>query len=464
MSLPADAITRLRFDEQPERLPPHNVEAEEAVLGSVMLDREVITVLAEIIEQRDFYRERNGTIYQAMLDLYNRHEPVDFLTLHDELERSQKLGQVGGVTYLTSLLGVVPTPIHAEHYARIVASAAFMRRMIQAGGRIATVGFQNQCDPETALQRAEHLLAEVPSKRGGTGGVWNRDGIPDWYDEIQAIASGDVTTSRIPTGFSDLDMLLNGGLRRSDLVILAARPAMGKSALCQAFAQNAATRWRAGVALYSLEMTRSQLYSRMVASEGGLDLSRLQRGQVNENESRRLSHALGLVIEAPIAIDETPGLSVAAIRSRVRRLSQERPIDLVIVDHLQLIAGSDRYRGNAVQEMREISGGLKALAKEENVPVLALSQLSRAVEQRQSKVPMLSDLRESGSIEQDADVVMAIYRDDYYDQASERQGVAEIHVLKHRNGPTGRVDLLFNQRSTKFLPTEERAQERYWTT
>jgi replicative DNA helicase len=447
------AIERLRFDEGPERLPPHNVEAEEAVLGSVLLDREVIGRVSGVLDAKDFYRERNGLIYQAMLDLYDAHEPVDYLTLINELERTQRLEQAGGVIFLSSLLGVVPTPIHAEHYAKIVADSAFMRRLISAGGKIAAIGFQNQFDPETALEKSEQILFDVANRRANGDFESLSDVLTEYLDQLALLREGEGIRYGVPSGFADLDKITAGGFQRSDLIIVAARPSMGKTSLALGMAANAAIKFKAASAIFSLEMSKSQLAARLLSTESGIETTRLRSGQLTDAESRKLGHALGLLAEAPVYIDDTPGLSVTNLRAKTRRLHAEVPLDLVIVDHLQLMTASDAGM-NRVQEMSEISRQLKGLARELHVPVVALSQLSRAVESRSPKIPILSDLRESGSIEQDADLVMFIYRDDYYNKDSEKQGIAELHIAKHRNGPTGQISLLFNQRTTKFLDLE----------
>lgn len=448
------AIERLRFDEQPERLPPHNLEAEEAVLGSVLLDREVIGRVSTVLESRDFYRERNGQIYQAMLELYDRHEPVDYLTLIDELDRTQRLDQAGGTTYVAGLLGAVPTPIHAEHYAKIVADTAFMRRLISAGGKIATIGFQNQFDTDTALEKCEQILFDIANKKANRDFTSLGDILQDYLEQLSLLREGEGIKYGVPTGFTDLDKIMAGGMQRSDLIILAARPAMGKTSLALGIAANAALRFKAASAVFSLEMSGAQLAARLLSTESGIETTRLRSGNLTDAESRKLGHALGILAEAPIYIDDTPGISVTNLRAKTRRLHAEVPLDLVIVDHLQLMTAGEGSGMNRVNEMSEISRQLKGLARELHVPVIALSQLSRAVEQRSPKIPILSDLRESGSIEQDADLVMFIYREDYYDKESERQGIAEVHIAKHRNGPTGKIDLLFNQRTTKFLDLE----------
>jgi replicative DNA helicase len=447
------AIERLRFDDQPERLPPHNVEAEEAVLGSVLLDRETIGRASGILEARDFYRERNGLIYQAMIDLYDRHEPVDYLTLIDELDRTQRLDQAGGATYVAGLLGVVPTPIHAEQYAKIVADTAFMRRLISAGGKIATIGFQNQFEPETALEKSEQILFEIASKKANRDFAPLSDILREYLEQLALLREGEGIKYGVPSGFADLDKLTAGGFQRSDLIILAARPSMGKTSLGLGIAANAALKFKAASAIFSLEMSAGQLAARLLSTESGIETTRLRSGHLTDAESRKLGHALGILAETQIYVDDTPGISVTSLRAKTRRLHAEVPLDLVIVDHLQLMTSGGSGQ-NRVQEMSEISRQLKGLARELHVPVLALSQLSRAVEQRSPKIPILSDLRESGSIEQDADLVMFIYRDDYYNKDSEKQGIADLHVAKHRNGPTGQISLLFNTRTTKFLDLE----------
>jgi replicative DNA helicase len=448
------AIERLRFDEQPERLPPHNLEAEEAVLGSVLLDREVIGRVSGVLEARDFYRERNGQIYSAMIELYDRHEPVDYLTLIDELDRTQRLDQAGGTTYVAGLLGAVPTPIHAEHYAKIVADSAFMRRLISAGGKIATIGFQNQFDTETALEKSEQILFDISSKKANRDFAVLGDILQEYLEQLGQLREGEGVKYGVPSGYADLDKITAGGFQRSDLIILAARPAMGKTSLAMGIAANAALKFKAASAIFSLEMSGAQLAARLLSTESGIETTRLRSGNLTDAESRKLGHALGILAEAPIYVDDTPGISVTNLRAKARRLHMEVPLDLVIVDHLQLMTAGEGSGMNRVNEMSEISRQLKGLARELNVPVIALSQLSRAVEQRSPKIPILSDLRESGSIEQDADLVMFIYRDDYYNKDSEKQGIAEVHIAKHRNGPTGQISLLFNQKTTKFLDLE----------
>ncbi len=391
------AIERLYPDTSVEQLPPHNVDAEEAVLGSILLDREAISLTAAFLEARDFYRDRNGLVYQTMLDLYDRHEPIDYLTLISELDRSGRIEQVGGVAYLSGLLGVVPTPVHVERYARLVSDSAFMRRLISAGGKIAAIGFQNQFEPDVALERSEQLLFEVANRRARGDFQPLSEILREYLDQLALVREGEQIRYGVPTGFIDLDKITAGGFQKSDLVILAARPSMGKSSLALNIASNAALKFKATVAVFSLEMSKGQLAARLLATESGVDTTRLRTAQLSEVESRRLGNALALLAEAKIYVDDTPSVSVTNVRARTRRLYADVPLDLVIVDHLQLMT-SGRSGENRVQEMSEISRQLKALARELNIPVLALSQLSRAVESRSPKIPILSDLRESGCL------------------------------------------------------------------
>lgn len=455
------AITRLHFDEQPERLPPHNVEAEESILGSVLLDREIVGRLSDMLRPRDFYRERNETIFQAMLDLYERQEPVDYVTLIRELERTEKLAHAGGVTYLTGLLGVVPTPIHAESYARIVADSAVMRRLISVGGQIATIGFQNQCDPATALEKAERLLADVASVATRADDRPMSEYIREYLEELAQLHDGEISAGAVPTGFTDLDRLLEGGPKRGDLAVIAARPGMGKSTLMMNIVVNAAMRFGARSAVFSLEMSGRQLTMRVISAEARVEGARLRAGDFKDHEAARLGEAVGRLAEAEIRIAQPTSLTPSTLRAHIRRMARREQIDLVAIDYIQLMS-TGRRSGNRVEEVSEITRQLKALALEEGVAVLALSQLSRAVEQRSPKIPLLSDLRESGSIEQDADVVLFIYRDDYYDRNSERQGLADLIVAKHRNGPLGQVSVLWDQRHTRFLDIEPSYQQETW--
>ncbi|MBA3275744.1 MAG: replicative DNA helicase [Chloroflexia bacterium] len=434
-----------------ERLPPHNREAEQSVLGSLLIDRDAIIRVASYVKAEDFYFSANGIIYQAILDLYNRREPTDFLTLSDELERRSALDDVGGVGYLSSLLNVVPTAVHVEYYGRIVERTATLRRLIDAGTRIVGIGYQDNLEAEDALDSAEQALFTVSQRRQTKDFQSISDVLDRFFDQLDYLQQNRGEVVGVPTGFSDLDKL-TGGFQRSDLLILAARPSMGKSALALGIAYGAAVQHGRKVGMFTLEMSAEQLVQRLLATETGVDSHRLRLGNIDDGEWDRISRAFGRLAEAEIYIDDSANASVMDVRSKSRRLQAEQGLDLIIVDYLQLMSG--RRTDNRVQEISEISRGLKGLARELNVPVVALSQLSRAVETRADHRPMLSDLRESGSIEQDADIVMFIYRDDKYDENSEKKGIAELIVAKHRNGPVGSVNLRFFERTARFADLE----------
>jgi len=446
------AVEHLSTERRVDRLPPHNVEAEEALLGSLLIDRDAIERVAAYLRPEDFYRQANATIYAAMLAIHERREPIDFTLLCDELSRTGKYDEVGGLAYLSALVNAVPTSLHVEHYAQVVTRTALLRRLIVAAGKIAAIGYDETLDPDTALEKAEQVLLAVAQRRS------TRDFEPisrileEYVEQLQVVREGeDRIRYGVPTGFVDLDKI-TGGLQRSDLILLAARPSVGKTSLALSIAHNAAVRFRATVGVFSLEMSKLQIAQRLLSTEAGVDVARLRLGRLSEIELRRLSHALGVLAEAPIYIDDTPGISITELRAKARRLHADVGLDLLVVDYLQLVTASARE--NRVQEISEISRSLKALARELHVPVLALSQLSRAVETRSPHIPMLSDLRESGSLEQDADVVLFIYRDDVYNRDSDRKGIADIYIAKHRNGPTGQISLLFMEKTTRFVDLE----------
>lgn len=434
-----------------DRLPPHNLEAEQSVLGSLLIDRDAIIKVASILKPEDFYHSANGIIYQAILDLYNRREPTDFLTLSDELARKERLDLVGGVAYLSSLLNAVPTAVHVEYYSKIVERTATLRRLIDAGAQIVALGYREGIDTEEALDQAERILFEVSQRRGAREFESIADVLERFFDQIDYLQQHRGSVVGVGTGFADLDQL-TGGLQRSDLIIVAARPSVGKTAFALGIAYGAAVQHGKTVGIFSLEMSAEQLVQRLLATETGVDSHRLRLGQIDDHEWDRVSRAFGRLAEAPIFIDDTPGLSVMDVRTKARRLQAEHGVDLLIIDYLQLMHG--RRSENRVQEISEISRGLKGLARELNIPVIALSQLSRAVESRADHRPMLSDLRESGSIEQDADIVMFIYREEVYDPNTERKGIAEIIVAKHRNGPVGTINLRFFEKTARFADLE----------
>ena len=440
-----------------ERLPPQNVEAEEAVLGALLIDPDAIIRLATILNPGDFYREKHGWIYDAMLNLHDRREPIDFLTVCDELERREQLNEVGGPAFITSLINAVPTSIHAEHYARIVERTATRRRLIDAAGQIAALAYQEADDVEEVVDRAEQILFGVSERRISRELVPIREVLSDYYDRIEYLTRHQGEMIGIPTGFSDIDKLL-GGLQRSDMVILAARPSVGKTSLALSFALNAAKKHKQRIAFFSLEMSDEQVVQRLISSETGIDSQRLRRGEIVEGEWGRFMKATSDLADTHFFIDDTPSISALELRTKARRLHAEVGLDLIIVDYLQLMRGDYRSE-NRVQEISTISRALKALARELNVPVLALSQLSRGVESRTDKKPILSDLRESGALEQDADVVIFIYRDELYNENTERKNIADIIVAKHRNGPTGSVALYFKKELAQFREAELRREE-----
>lgn len=432
-----------------DRLPPQNIEAEQSVLGSLLLDREAIIKIAPFLRPEDFYREAHGQIYTAILDLHERREPADFVTLCDELERRVQLETVGGPAYLTSLINSVPTAIHVEHYAHIVERTAILRRLIEAAGKIAGLAYGEAEDVDIVVDRAEQILFDVSQLRVSRGLTPIKRILTEYYDRIEYLHQHQGEMVGLPTGFIDLDRLL-GGMQRSDLIIVAGRPGMGKSSLGASIAYNAALKHKAVVAFFSLEMSAEQLVQRLIAGETGITSQRLRIGDIRDIEWDKFVKASGALAETAVFIDDTPSPSPLEIRTKCRRLAAEYGLDLIIIDYMQLMRSGVRSE-NRVQEVSYISRQLKALARELNVPVVAMSQLSRAVESRQDKRPILSDLRESGTIEQDADVVVFIYRDEMYNENTERKHIADIIISKHRNGPTGQISLRFAAEQTKFV-------------
>ena len=444
-----------------EKLPPHNVEAEEAVIGSLLVDPDAIVKTAIFLKPEAFYREKNRWLYEACLALYERNEAINQITVAQELARQGKLEEIGGVAYLSHLVSVLPTSVHVEYYAQIVHRLSIMRRLIVAAGRIAAVGYDAEPDLDAALSRAEDILFKVRRGESPRDFVHIRHILEQYWEESGLATIPSETTgqlSHVNTGFPALDELL-GGLQRSDMIVLAARPSLGKSSLALSIARNAALEQGAQVALFSLEMSKEQLVQRLLSSEAAVDSKRVRLRQYTPAQERRVMDATGRLSGASMYIDDSPALRVVEMRSKARRLHYERGIDLIIVDYLQLIRGDSRAE-NKVQEITEISRSLKALARELNAPLIAVSQLSRAVELRTPHIPQLSDLRESGGIEQDADVVMFIYRDEVYYTKEDwekrnpekpyPEGIANIIVAKHRNGPIGQRDLRFRQDITKF--------------
>lgn len=444
-----------------EKLPPHNVEAEENVIGSLLIDGTTIYGTATIIQPEDFYYEQNRWIYKACLELYQRNEAIDQITVAQELASRGKLEACGGAAYLSHLISIVPTSLHIEHYAQIVYRLSVMRNLITAAHQIESIGYEGEADVDDSLNKAENALFRLRHGQGPRDLIHIRQVLDRYFEttaDMEEKGSAGGAIPQVLSGFAGLDEFL-GGLQRSDLIIIAGRPSMGKTSLALSIARNAAVKQEACVALFSLEMAREPLVLRLLASEAGVDSRRVRLGFHTEAEEMRIMDATGALSEAPIYIDDSALLRIVEMRSKARRLHFERGIDLIIVDYLQLMQGDSRGE-NRVQEISYISRSLKALARELNVPVIAVSQLSRAVEWRASHRPQLSDLRESGSIEQDADVVTFIYRDDYYHTREEwereypdkdyPEGIADIIIAKHRNGPTGEIKLHFIPQKAKF--------------
>ncbi|MBI2953996.1 MAG: replicative DNA helicase [Chloroflexi bacterium] len=434
-----------------EKTVPQNIEAEEAVLGALFIDSEAIGKVAPFLHPQDFYREKNRLLYDVRLELYNRHEPGDFVTICDELERRGKLEDVGGASYVASLINAVPTAVHVEYYGRIVERCSIMRKLIGAAGQIAAIGYEEPPDIDDALDKAEQVLFAVSQRRLTQEFVPLHVALKEYFNQIDFLHQHKGEIVGVPMGFRDLDLMM-GGLHASDLVIIAGRPAVGKTGFALSIARNAAVKYKATVAIFSLEMSVEQLVQRLLCMEASVDSQRLRTGYIDEYEWHRISQAFGVLSEAPIFIDDTASISTMELRTKARRLKAEHDLQLIIIDYLQLMQG--RGLENRVQEVSEISRGLKGLARELDVPVIALSQLSRAVESRADHVPVLSDLRESGSIEQDADIVMFIHREELYNPNTEKKNIAEIKVAKHRNGPVGQVPLRFSPSQTKFSDLE----------
>ncbi|MGM7637479.1 replicative DNA helicase [Bacillus sp. Hm123] len=445
-------------DVMTDRIPPQSIEAEQAVLGAIFLEPSALTVASEILIPEDFYRTAHQKIYNHMLKLNDHGKAVDVVTVTEELAAIKDLEDVGGVVYLTELAESVPTAANIEYYARIVEEKSLLRRLIRTATHIAQEGYSREDEVESLLSEAEKSIMEV-AQRKNTSAFHNiKDVLVRTYDNIEMLHNrkGDVTG--IPTGFAELDSM-TAGFQRNDLIIVAARPSVGKTAFALNIAQNVATKTDENVAIFSLEMGAEQLVMRMLCAEGNINAQNLRTGSLTDEDWRKLTMAMGSLSNSGIFIDDTPGVRIGEIRSKCRRLKQEHGLGMILIDYLQLIQGSGRSGENRQQEVSEISRSLKALARELEVPVIALSQLSRGVEQRQDKRPMMSDIRESGSIEQDADIVAFLYRDDYYDKESENKNIIEIIIAKQRNGPVGTVSLAFVKEYNKFVNLERRFDE-----
>lgn len=450
------------MDNQQKRPQPQNVDAETSLLGSILIDGDALIKVADQITPEDFYDDRHRRIYEGVVQLYDKRSPIDVLTLSDQLKANKTLDLIGGSGYLAELTNYVPTASHVEQYAEIVAQKAVRRRLIRASSEITDMSYDEAHGLRELIEEAETKLFDVSQQHVKQGIVSLESVLSESFDRLDELHKDKGSIRGLPTGFKDLDSML-AGLQKSDLFILAARPSMGKTALSLNLAHNVAVNNQATTLVFSLEMSKEQLVDRMLAMESGVDAWALRTGNLSDSDFEKISHAMGALGEAPIFIDDTPGITVSELRTKARREAHRHELGLIVVDYLQLMSGGGRYGGdgNRVQEISEISRGLKSIARELNVPLMALSQLSRSVESRSPQIPQLSDLRESGSIEQDADVVAFIYREDYYNPDTERKNITDILIRKHRNGPTGAVELYFDRDKQKFRSLDTRHSESF---
>ena len=438
--------------------PPHSTEAEKTVLGALLLDPEAIIKISDFLKPEDFYDPTYRTIFGAIFQLYNNHEPIDFITVSNKLADNKAIQQIGGSAFLADLASSVPTSSHIYQYGQIVKAKSLHRSIIDAGRRIVGLGYEVDMPVPELLDSVERTVFQITNVFLKDKFVHIKNILDERYEKFAELHASDDSggVKGVPTGFQSLDFKLSG-LQPSDLVILAARPSMGKTALALNIAVNAAVRHRKTVGIFSLEMSKEQLVDRLFASMLGVDSWKLQRGKLDDSDFQNMGPIMDDLAKANIFIDDSSASSMAEFRTKARRLQMEHGLDMIIIDYLQLMStGNNSYAGNRVQEISEISRTIKQIARELRIPILALSQLSRAVESRPDKIPQLSDLRESGSIEQDADVVMMIYRDDYYNEDSDRQGITDIYIRKHRNGPVGRVELMFKKEQMRFYDIDQR--------
>ena len=450
-------MTRCMAAENNLKIPPQNIEAERSVLGALMLDKDAIIKVANLVRLGDFYKDAHNLIYEAMIELYEQREPIDVLSLSNRLEEKKQLDKVGGSSYLTELVSAVPSSSNIVHYAKVVQKKSTLRKLIETASEIVELGYKEGEDVEKILDTAEQKLFGVSQKYIKQDFIPIKSILESAFNRIDELHKGDHKLRGIPTGFADMDNIL-AGFQKSDLVILAARPSIGKTTLALDFARQIAVKEKIPIGLFSLEMSADQLIDRMLAAESGVDLWRLRTGRLKtgdgEDDFERIGQAMGVLSEAPIFIDDAGSANVMEMRTMARRLQAEHNVGLIIIDYLQLMEG--RSGGdNRVNEISEISRALKQLARELNIPIIALSQLSRAVESRSPQIPKLSDLRESGSIEQDADVVMFLYREDREKPDTPNKNIVEVHIAKHRNGPVGKLSLYFNENSTTFKSLEK---------
>lgn len=437
------------------KVPPNDVEAEQAIIGSMLTDKDAVISAVEVLKADDFYREDNKIIYEAILNLYSRSEPIDIITVKSELESMGKIDQVGGLEYLAELPEKVPTTANAMKYVKIVEEKSTLRQLIKTANEIIELGYSPTEDVEDIMEGAEKKIFDVMQQKNQKGYEPIKDVLVESFTKLEELYNRKQHITGVPSGFMELDYK-TAGFHGSDLILIAARPAMVKTAFALNIATNAAVRANVPVAVFSLEMSKEQLVNRVLCSEAMVDSNKVRTGKLEEDDWTKLAETIGPLSEAEIYIDDTPGISITEIRAKCRKLKLEKNIGMIVIDYLQLIQGTNKRNGSREQEISEISRSLKMLAKELNVPVIALSQLSRAAEQRPDHRPMLSDLRESGAIEQDADIVMFLYRDDYYNEDSEKKGIAEVIIAKHRGGSTGTVELLWLGSYTKFVNIEKR--------
>ena len=433
---------------QQGRTPPQDLEAEQSVLGAILLDPEAIHRAIEVVRPNDFYREAHRKVYEAIVSLYQRNEPCDIVTITSELKKMDALEQVGGASYLSALVDSVPTAANVASYGRIIREKAIVRKLIEGATEIVTDGFSHRGDAEVLLDKAEQVIFDVASDRSKQHFTPIKDIVKTSFKNIEQLYERKELVTGVPTGYTELDRM-TAGLQPSDLIIVAGRPSMGKTAFALNLGERAAIECNSSVAIFSLEMSKEQLVQRMLCCHAEVDASKLRGGFLSESDWPKLTQAAGQLSEASIFIDDTPAITALELRAKIRRLQREHGVDLVIVDYLQLMRGGLRIESRE-REIADISRALKALAKEMNVPLIALSQLNRGLEARQDKRPMLSDLRESGSIEQDADVVMFIYRDEVYNKETPDPGVAELIIGKQRNGPVGKIRLAWRSNLTRF--------------
>lgn len=435
-----------------KRLPPHSLEAEQSVIGSMIMDREAISVAMEHVDQYDFYQPDLKIVFEAITDIYGKNQPVDLVTLKNHLETQGELDKIGGIEYLSKLAIAVPTSAHVKNYASIVKEKSILRRLIKTGQEIIHDSYEGKDELETVLNDAEEKIFNIIQNRKTEEFSDIKTLINPTLNNIVKAHNQHGSVTGISTGFVDLDTK-TAGLQKADMVLVAARPSMGKTAFALNVAQHAAIKGKQKTAVFSLEMSKAQLVNRMLCSEAMVDAQKVRTGNLEDAEWSKLLDGAAILSESPIYIDDTPGITVAEMRAKCRKLKLEKGLDLILIDYLQLMSGSGRAESRQ-QEISEISRSLKALAREMQAPVVALSQLSRAVEQRADHRPMLSDLRESGAIEQDADVVMFLYRDEYYNKETDLKGLAELIIAKQRNGPTGTVELVWIGEYTKFMNYE----------